>query len=577
MIILGINCVYHESAACLVIDGNLIAAVEEERFNRTKHAKVESVSNPDELPVASIDYCFAEASRQLGRPISFAEVDYLGYSFLPEVRFERNTAHRHPYPLPDSDFGTLAGESVLRDRCLDVEGRVRELGFAGSFHFLSHHRCHAASAFFMSPFAEAAVLVVDGIGEFESTTAYHGKGARLKRLWGNDYPNSIGFLWEKIPKFLGFGENDACKVMGLASYGQPERFAEAFASFVTVADSFTMDDEVLCFRNGEYSGLEKAFGVSRRSHPVRSITEDTRVFTDIAATLQNLTEDILLGLCRRLRAETGCRNLALAGGVALNCVANARIARESGFDRLFVQPAAHDAGTALGAAYLLWYEHLDQPRQIEDMSPYLGPEFSEADILSALRSSDFVFERHDDITTVAAKLLADGKIVAWFQGRMEIGPRALGNRSLLADPRRANVREVLNQKVKHREAFRPFCPSVLADKAADWFDVAASPQGPEHYMLSAVNVRPDVDEEIPAVVHVDGTARVQMVEREANPRYYELIERFAEITGVPVLLNTSFNYSEPIVCSPDDALNTFRKTQIDWLVLGDYCVSRELA
>ncbi|MDH3739770.1 MAG: carbamoyltransferase, partial [Alphaproteobacteria bacterium] len=327
---------------------------------------------------------------------------------------------------------------------------------------------------------------------------------------------------------------------------------------------------------GNYSSLEKTFGVQRRVDPVGSIDDETRIFADIAATMQTLTEDILLRLCRRLRADTGCRDLAMAGGVALNCVANGRIARESGFDQLFVQPAAHDAGTAMGAAYLLWHEHLDQPRQIENLSPYLGPEFSEPDILTALESSEFAFEKHEDITSVAARLLVDGDIVAWFQGRMEIGPRALGNRSLLADPRRAEIRDIINQKVKHREAFRPFCPSVLADKALDWFDVAPTPQGPEYYMLSAVKARPNVDAVIPAVVHVDGTARVQMVEREANPRYYELIEKFAQLTEVPVLLNTSFNDSEPIVCSPADALNTFRNTRIDKLVLGDYLVTRDL-
>lgn len=574
MLVLGINCAYHESAACLLHNGEMVAAVEEERFNRRKRAKSSLVSNADELPARAIAYCFEEASRKLGKKVDWSAIAHVGFSMLPDERFRRNTEHAHPYTPHKGDFGTTAGETMFRDRCLAIRENVAALGFGGSFHYISHHLCHAASAFHVSPFEDAAVLVVDGIAEFESTTAYHGRGATLEKLWSLDYPHSLGFLWEKMSKFLGFSEYDACKVMGLASYGDPAPFAPHFARFVQTAEDFQIDDAIVRFRNGAFGPLEDTFGVKKRNMPVNSYTDETKPYADIAATLQQTTEDILLHLARRLRRETGNANLGLAGGVALNCVANSRIAAESGFERVFVQPASHDAGTAIGAAFSIWHEQLAKPRRVACVTPYTGPAFTDDEILSALAASNFSFEKHDDITSHVADLLAGGEIVAWFQGRMEFGPRALGNRSLLADPRRESVRDVLNEKVKHREPFRPFCPSVLVERASEWFDVEPQTGGPEYYMLRAVDAREGVRDKIPAVVHIDGTCRIQAVDRTVNARYHELISKFEERTGVPVLLNTSFNDSEPIVCTPEDAIETFRKTQIDWLVLGDYCVSR---
>ncbi len=574
MLVLGINCAYHESAACLLRNGEIVAAVEEERFNRRKRAKASLVSNADELPSAAIAWCFEVASKQLGKEIDWSSIDHVGFSMLPEERFRRNTEHAHPYSPNAGDFGTVEGETDFRDRCLAVRENVSALGFGGSFHYISHHLCHAASAFHASPFEDAAVLVVDGIAEFASTTAYHGRGAALEQLWSVDYPHSLGFLWEKMAKFLGFSEYDACKVMGLASYGDPVAYAPHFARFVQTENGFRIDDGVVRFRNGSFRGLEEIFGVRKRNAPVSSYTKETEPYADIAAALQQMTEEILLDLAKRLRVETGSRCLGLAGGVALNCVANGRIAAESGFDRVFVQPASHDAGTSIGAALAIWHDRLAKPRRPVSASPYTGPAFTNEEIRDALDACEFSFEKIEDITSHVADLLADGAIVAWFQGHMEFGPRALGNRSLLADPRRESVRDILNDKVKHREPFRPFCPSVLVEKAGAWFDIEPQSGGPEYYMLRAVDAREGVRDRIPAVVHIDGTCRIQTVDRTMNPRYHELISKFEERTGVPVLLNTSFNDSEPIVCTPQNAIETFRKTRIDWLVLGDYCVSR---
>ena len=569
--ILGINSAYHESSACLIQNGHLIAAVEEERFSRVKHGKPALVDNADQLPEQAIAFCL-----ESGGLTSLAEVDFIGYSFEPEDRLRKNCDHPHDYAIPEGDFGTLAGEERFYKSHLSVEQKIRAMGFQGRFLYLDHHACHAASAFYVSGLEESAVLVVDGIGEFESTTIFQGEGRRLNKIRHFEYPNSLGFLWEKMSAFLGFSPYDAAKLMGLSSYGEPGVYKSALDSLLQIAPdgSFTIDDSLAHLRNGNFQALETLFGVTKQDRPVDRITTEMQKYADIAVALQVATEEIFIKLAKQIRKETGSHHLCMAGGVALNCVANGYLAYERIFENIFVQPAANDAGTAIGAAYLIWHHLLGQPRQPVSKSPYLGPAYADAEIKAALDSRGLAFRHSNAIEAETAQLLADGKIIAWFQGRMELGPRALGNRSLLADPRSQATVELMNVKVKHREAFRPFCPSVLAERASDWFELPDPMPEVATYMLGAFRAKKEKAHLIPAVVHFDGTSRIQTVHRDTNPRFHGLLTEMERLTGVPVLLNTSFNDQEPIVCTPDDAIATFLKTEIDVLAIGNYLVTK---
>jgi len=417
-------------------------------------------------------------------------------------------------------------------------------------------------------------LVVDGIGEFESTTFYKGEDIHLKKLKHFEYPHSLGFLWEKMSTYLGFSEYDAAKVMGLSSYGQPNVYKPHLEKLLHVeADgTFKIDDALVQFRNRNYEHLEAIFGVAKRDKPVDDINKETQKYADIAVALQIATEEIFIKLSLALKKESDCKNLCMAGGVTLNCVANGYLSYEQIFDNFYVQPAANDAGTAIGAAYLIWHQILAHPKKVVSKSPYLGPSYSDTEILTILEQHSLIFRHIDDIEAVVADMLVDGKIVAWFQGRMELGPRALGNRSLLADPRKTEIIELMNHKVKHRELFRPFCPSVLKEKARDWFELPEPLPEVTDYMLGAFRAKKDKAHLIPAVVHFDGTSRLQTVCRDTNPKFHQLLTEMEQRTGVPVLLNTSFNDQEPIVCTPKDAINTFMKTRIDYLAMGNYLV-----
>ena len=569
--ILGINCAYHESSACLIQDGHLVAVAEEERFNRVKHGKPASVDNADELPEQAMAFCL-----QSGGLESIAAVDFIGYSFEPEDRLRKNSQHRHGYELPDGDFGTLAGEQRFYQGHLRVEQKIRAMGYKGRFFYLDHHACHAASAFYVSGYGESAVLVVDGIGEFESTTFYKGEGTRLNKLRHFEYPHSLGFLWEKMSAFLGFSPYDAAKVMGLSSYGVPGVYKTALEHLLHIAPDgrFTVDDSVAHLRNGNFQALETVFGIAKQNRPVSEIHADTQKYADIAVALQVATEEIFIKLAKQLQQETGSRHLCMAGGVTLNCVANGYLSYEKIFDNFYVQPAANDAGTAIGAAYLIWHHILGHPRHTITKSAYLGPEYTDGEIKTTLDGHRLAYQYQENIEALTAQLLADGHIVAWFQGRMELGPRALGNRSLLADPRSKNTVELMNLKVKHREPFRPFCPSVLAEKAAEWFELPEPMPDVADYMLGAFRAKQDKAHLIPAVVHFDGTSRIQTVRSDTNPQFHNLLTEVDRLTGVPVLLNTSFNDQEPIVCTPSDAIATFLKTQIDYLAIGNFLVAK---
>lgn len=561
-IILGINSAYHESSVCLMINDQIVSAIEEERLSRIKHAKEAKIDNPDELPVLSLNKCLEMGGVQL------KDVDKIGFSFNPDRRLE---SREDIDPFEEGNWGSVEGELSFRNKLMEVPQKLRQLGFEGEFVFMNHALAHAASCYYPSGFEDAAILTIDGIGEVESTTLYHANGKEIKEIEQIKYPHSMGFLWEKMAKFLGYSEYDACKIMSIASFGNPERYREAFKQIVTINEenTFELNSEALLFRVEDYSKLESIFGVKKREFDDNLDQEHM----DIAATLQELTTEIVLLLVNKLYSLTGSKNICLAGGVALNCVTNRIVFEESEFENIFIQPAANDAGTALGAALKLSVER-NEPSKLKQKNTYLGPSFEEFDVNELTKDKAVSFERPENLEAKVAQLLTEGKIIGWFQGRMEFGPRALGNRSLLADPRSAEMNIRINRIVKHREDHRPFCPSVLAGHEEEWFSIE-KPGNPSEYMLMAYPVIAEKKDLIPAVVHVDGTARIQVVKEETNKRYHTLISEFNKLTGVPLLLNTSFNDREPIVCTPEQALKTFLKSKIDFLVIEDYLFSKE--
>lgn len=552
MIILGINCVYHESAAALLVDGKLVAAVEEERFNRIKHGKEAIYDNPHQFPERAIRFCLKQAG------ITARDIDHVAYSFDPKLR---RTRFRPEWWFPQ-------WEEVFLLRLGQVQGIAEELlgrPLREKFHFVSHHLAHAASAYFPSGFDRAAILNIDGIGEAAGSTLAKAVGQRIQTVETFDYPHSLGFLWEVMSGYLGFSSYDASKVMGLAAWGNPKIFRSQFEQIVrSDNDNYGVNQDFIGFHGNKHEKLAALIGPGR-------LEEEERIkprHADIAAALQEATNAAVMALVRRIKLRVPYENLCLAGGVGLNCVTNEIVRRSGEFANLFIPSAPHDAGTAIGAALLVHCAKQKKPPQRGYSTPYLGPSFTRSEILAAVKSAGLKSKRSKSPARDAADMIADGKIVAWFQGRMEFGPRALGNRSLLADPRRAEMRNILNQKVKHREDFRPFAPSVMAEHADEWFDVG-TPTTSHEFMLFAPPVRHEQRKRIPAIVHQDGTARVQLVSRKSNPRFHELISCFHEQTGVPVVINTSFNDSEPIVCTPMDAIVTFRKSGIDALFMDD--------
>jgi carbamoyltransferase len=432
------------------------------------------------------------------------------------------------------------------------------------FHFVPHHLTHAAAAYFPSGFDHAAILCIDGIGEVAGSTLLKAEGEHIQTVDTFDYPNSLGFLWEVLSGYLGFSHYDASKVMGLAAYGNPEVFRRQFVSILRVGkEDYAVAPEFIGFQSDKFDRLEALFGPGRYMDP-----EILPRHADVAAVLQEATNAAVMALIRRLKRKVPSDNLCLAGGVALNCVTNEVVRQSGDFAEVFIPSAPHDASTAVGAALVVHCAKQKKPPQRGYSTPYLGPRFNRREILAAVKSAGLASRRSKAPAREAADMIADGKIVAWFQGRMEFGPRALGNRSLLADPRRPDMRQILNQKVKHREDFRPFAPSVMAEHADDWFEVGPHLASHE-FMLFAPAVKSGRHDRIPAVVHRDGTARVQLVSRKSNPRFHELISHFHTQTGVPMVINTSFNDSEPIVCTPTDAIVTFRKSGIDALFMDD--------
>ncbi len=576
-LVLGINSVYHESSAALVQNGQVLCAVEEERLTRRKHGKSATVSNPDELPWEAIRFCL--------KNIDPRQLDAVAYSFQPKERV--GMIGIDPYPVSqEKGFGTEWGEVLLKQRIQEVPSLLsQKLGIPHlkeRVHFIPHHLSHAASAFYSAPFSQAAVLVVDGIGERATGWVGQGSPSGLKVLHEIPYPSSIGFLWERIAQYLGFTEYDAAKVMGLAAFGNPRRFSSEMDQLFGIHPPelrngyapFWIDSTLAGFRRDDLNGLISLFGAARR----KDEPPETSRFADLAAALQVRTEEVILRLAWDLYDRTRVPNLVYAGGVALNCVANARLEKEGPFEQLYIYGAAHDAGTAVGAALEVTHNRTNrgsnsqEPRRTMAISPFLGPDFDETVIDQALDQAGLGFKILDDPADLGAQLLAQGLIVGWFQGRLEFGPRALGNRSLLADPRDLNSRTQLNNRVKHREAYRPFAASVLEEEVRHWFDVPNGRKGAEfsrNLMVLTYPVLAAKAGQIPAVLHQDRSCRLQVVNKKEQPLFHRLISCFFDRTGVPLVLNTSFNDQEPLVATPEHAIATFKQTHIDALFLHD--------
>lgn len=574
MNILGINAYHGGASAALIQDGRLVAAVEEERFNRQKYWAG--------FPVQSIQFCLSAAG------LTAHDLDHIGISRNPSAHLLqkiRYTLTRRPNLSFLKD--RLANATRVGDlksqlaTALGLEARA----LRAQAHNVEHHRAHMASAFFVSPFADAAILSVDGMGDFVSTMTGLGTDTHMEVLDTVGFPHSLGNFYTVICQWLGFPKyGDEGKVMGLAPYGEP-RYLDEMAkilrwqrdgSFELDLDFFTtFADGNLMSWDGGTPTLPRLFSdklITLLGEPRDPDAPLTDHHHDVAASLQATLETVEMALVRELQRKTGQTRLCMAGGVALNSAFNGKILPNTPFEEIYIQPAAGDAGTALGVCYYIYHQVLSQPRGYVMEAAYTGPEYSNAEIEAALRRYSLEGTALDDAALCerAAALVATQNVVGWFQGRMEWGPRALGNRSIIADPRFAETKDILNARIKRREKFRPFAPAILAEATADYFDQSY----PDPFMLKVYNVLPDKQAIIPAVTHVDGTGRLQTVEERINPRYYHLIRQFGEKTGVPVVLNTSFNENEPIVCTPDEAIDCFTRTKMDALVIGNYLVQK---
>jgi carbamoyltransferase len=553
--IVGISAHFHDAACCLLRDGQLVAAAQEERFTRLKH-------DPS-MPKAAFRYCLAQAG------LTIADIDAVAYYEDPIKKLDRQLWMGLP------EVPQTSPQALFRLDARRPERELRELlGFEGEILYVDHHEAHAASAYYFSGFPEAAILTVDAVGEWATTTFARGDGARLELLEEVSFPDSIGLLYSTLTAYLGFDVNDAeYKVMGLAPYGEPT-MVDKIRLLIAESDGarFRLAHEYFDFSGGRMftQKLCDLFGRPERE-PESALDQFTK---DVARSLQAVLEELLLAKVAHLHARVPSTHLCLAGGVALNCVAVERIVREGPFERVFVQPAASDSGGALGAAALTHVRLTGRHPGIERLPHvFLGPSFSGAEVArlfgpSAAKVQDFR-GREADLIDATADRLAAGQAIGWFQGRMEFGPRALGNRSILADPRVEGMRDRINRLVKKREAFRPFAPAVLAERAAEHFDL----DHPAPFMVETCRVRSPLA--LPAITHVDGSARLQTVEALANPRFHRLLQAFERRTGCPILLNTSFNLrGEPVACTPADALLCFIRSDLDCLVVEDFLLDR---
>lgn len=585
--IVGLSAYYHDSAACLLQNGKLVAAAQEERFTRRKHDQA--------FPSQSLAYVLRAGG------VSIDEVDYVVFYDKPLLKFERLlSTYVGSAPLGIGSF--LRSMPLWLKEKLHMRREIRRLsGFGGKLLFSQHHEAHAASAFYPSPFEQAAIICFDGVGEWATTSYWAGRGNRIAPLQEIRFPHSLGLLYSAFTYYTGFKVNSGeYKVMGLAPYGKPKYATLIREHLLDLRDdgSFRMDLQYFNYTHGLTMTSERfhrLFGGPPRE-PESPLTQRD---LDLAASIQEVTEDAMLRIARHVFAKTGLHNLCLAGGVALNCVGNGRILREGPFEKIWIQPAAGDAGGSLGAAMIAWHQYLGNTRAVPSSGDqmrgsYLGPEYTQDEVEVALKKHSARYRVLDDAELIpaVARLLSQGAVVGWMSGPMEFGPRALGARSILGDPRDPEMQKRMNLKIKQRESFRPFAPAVLAEHAADWFELEV----PSPYMLLVANVREEhriamtaqqqalfgIDKlnvsrsTIPAVTHVDDSARMQTVHRETNPRFHALLTEFHRLTGCPVLVNTSFNVrGEPIVCSPEDAWRCFVTTEMDVLVAGQCLLLRE--
>ena len=587
MYILGISAFYHDSAACLVKDGEIMAAAQEERFTRKKH--------DFNFPVNAIKYCLKEAG------ISCNDLAYVAFYDKPFLKFERILETYLAF-APAGIKSFITSMPLWLKHKLFLKNLIKEeLDYEKEIIFPEHHESHAASAFFASPFKEAAFLTVDGVGEWTTTSYGLGKENNIEIFGDIKFPHSLGLLYSAFTYYTGFKVNSGeYKLMGLAPYGEPKYVDAILKEIVDLREdgSFKLNMKYFDYCVGLKminKKFEKLFG----GPPRKSESEVTQRYMDVASSIQVVTEEIMLRMAKHIYKETKQKNLCLAGGVALNCVANGKILREGPFENIWIQPAAGDAGGALGAALLVWYQYLGNKRNADDINDfqkasYLGPAFSDEEIEAYLKENDIPYEQFnkDEFCDKVANLIIDNKVIGWFQGRMEFGPRALGSRSIIGDARSRDMQSIMNLKIKFRESFRPFAPTVLEECVSNYFDI----DRPSPYMLLVASIRNDrrvkvsddaeelfglqklkvVRSEVPAITHVDYSARLQTVNKNDNPLYHKMIDSFYKKTGCPIIINTSFNVrGEPIVCTPDDAFRCFMRTEMDYLVMGSFLLDKK--
>lgn len=569
MNILGLNAFHGDASAALLRDGVLVAAIEEERLNRIKHWAG--------LPVSAAECCLAGTDP--------GELGHIAISRNPKAHLWRKVVRVAMRPQAWGQARRRGSNALRLTQVQSDLAAVLGPGIAqAQFHFVEHHRAHLASAFFASPFEEAAVASVDGFGDFASTMSGVGRGNRFEVQDTTRFPHSLGIFYTAFTQFLGFPNyGDEYKMMGLAAYGEP-RFAGQVRDAIGWRDGqfrLNLDYFIHHSTGAEMSWdggqpvianifsrkMTEVFGAPRVPR-----SELLPQHADMAASVQMVFEEIYFALLNHLQKRTGQKALCLAGGCALNCAANGKIFEKTDFRELYIQPAANDAGTSIGAALYVWHQILGKPRAFSMRHAYYGPKYDERQIEATLDAAGVVGHHMEEARLIdaTAREIAAGKVLGWFQGRMEFGPRALGNRSILADPRRGDMKDILNSRIKHREHFRPFCPSIRAERTGDFFEIAY----PSPFMVQAYAIRPERRAEVPAITHADGTGRLQTVEQDQNPLYWNLLSRFEELTGVPILLNTSFNENEPVVNTPGEALDCFLRTNMDVLVMGPWMLHK---
>jgi len=587
MKILGISAYYHDSAAAIVVDGKIVAAAQEERFSRKKH--------DHRFPINAVKYCLSEAG------INSSQLDYVAFYDKPFLKFERLLETYLTYaPIGIQSF-IKAMPLWIKEKLWMKELIKNELGYEGKVLFPEHHESHAASAFFASPFQDAAFLTIDGVGEWTTTSYGTGEGNKINLIADIKFPHSIGLLYSAFTYYTGFKVNSGeYKVMGLAPYGEPKYVDTILNELMDLKEdgSFKLNMKYFNFAAGltmTNSKFHKLFG----REPRKPESKLTQMDMDLARSVQDVTDEVMLRLARHIKNETKKDYLCLAGGVALNCVANGKVLRENIFKDIWIQPAAGDAGGALGAALFTWFQYLNNERNSDNKNDfqkgsYLGPEYSNEEIKSFLEKRKFPYKElnEDELIRKSADLIAEENVIGWFQGRMEFGPRALGNRSIIGDARSTKMQSIMNLKIKYRESFRPFAPSVLEEKVSEYFEI----DRPSPYMLLVADVKNErqkrmsdeedklfgidklniVRSDIPAITHVDYSARIQSVSKETNPLYHKLISEFDKKYGCGVIINTSFNVrGEPIVCSPLEAYTCFMRTEMDYLVLGNFILDKK--